>query len=205
MDCSTSGFPVLHYAQSSLKLKSIESVMWSNHLILCLPLLLLPSIFPSIRVFQWVGSSHQVAKDLELQLQHQSFQWIFRVDFLLDWRVWSPFCQRTLRSLLQHSAFFKVQLSHLYMTTGKTIALTIWTCVSKVMSLLFNMLSRFVVACLPRCKCLLISCPQSPSAAILESRKIKSVNVSIFSPIYLPWSDGHCMPWLNASFLNAEF
>ena len=100
--------------------------------------------------------------------------------------------QGTLKSLLQHhsskasilwcSAFFIVQLSHPYMTTGKTIALTIWTCVGKVMSLLFNMPSRFVIAFLPRSKRLLISCLQSSSTVILEPKKIKSVTVSILSP-----------------------
>ena len=113
---------------------SIESVMLSNHLILCRPLLLLPSIFPSISLFQWVSSLHQMAKVLELQLQHQSFQWIFRVDLLYDWLDLLA-VQGTLKTLLQHrsskasilqpSAFFTVQLSHPYMTTGKTIDLTI--------------------------------------------------------------------------------
>ena len=89
--CSTPGAPVFYYLRSLLKLISIEPVMLSNHLILGRPLLLLPSIFPSIRVFfQWAGSSHQVARVLELQLQHQSFQWLFRVDFLQDWLIWSP-------------------------------------------------------------------------------------------------------------------
>ena len=111
-------------SQSLLKLMSIESLMLSNHLILCHPLFLLPSIFPSISVFQCVGSSHQEAKVLELQLQHQSFQWIFGADFLLDWLIWSPCSPGTLKSLLQHhnlkssifwcSALFMVQLSYLY-------------------------------------------------------------------------------------------
>ena len=82
MDCSTPGFLSFTISRSLLRLMSIESVMPSNHLILCCPLLLLPSIFPRIRVFSWVSSSHQVAKISQLQLQHQSFQWIFRVDFL---------------------------------------------------------------------------------------------------------------------------
>ena len=95
-----------------------------------------------------------------------------------------------------------VQLSHLYMTNGKTIALTIWTFVSKVMSLLFNMLSGFVIALLPRSKHLLISWLQSLSAVILEPKKIKSATVSIFSS-YLPWSDGtECH---DLHFLNVEF
>ena len=115
--------------------------------------------------YPWVSSSHQAAKVLELQLQHQSFQWIFRVDFLQDWLVWSPCSARDSQesspasqlkaSILWHSAFFIVQLSYLYMTTGKTIALTIRTFVGKVMSLLFNMLSRSVIAFLPRSKHLL--------------------------------------------------
>ena len=109
---------------------SLESVMPSNHLILSHPLLLLPSTFPSISLFWWVGSSHQEAKILELQ--HQSFQWIFSVDFLQDWLVWSPCCPRdslesqyhSLKvSILWHSTFFMVQLAHAYMTAEKNIAL----------------------------------------------------------------------------------
>ena len=109
---------------------------------------------------------------------------------------------------IQKHQFFSAQLSlwsnsHPYMTTGKTIALTKWTSFGTVMSMLFNMLSRFVIAFLPRSKHLLISRLQLPSAVILESKKIKSVTVSIVSPIYLPWSDGtRCH---NLSFLNVEF
>ena len=112
-------------------------------------------------LFQWVDFSHQVTQVLELQ--HQSFQWIFRVDFLYDWLAWSPSCPRDSQesspqhhnskaSVLCCSAFLMVQLSHPYMTTGKTIALTRRTFVGKVMSLLFNMLSRFVIAFLPKSK-----------------------------------------------------
>ena len=129
-------------------------------------------------------SSHQVAKVLEFQLQHQFFQSIFRTDLLA--------VQGTFKSLLQHhsskasilwrSAFFIGQLSHPYMTTGKTIALTRRIFVGKVMSLLFIMLSMLVIAFLPRSKCLLISWLQSPSAVILEPPKIKSVTVSTVSP-----------------------
>ena len=150
-------------------------------------------------LFQWVSSSHEVAKVLEFQLQHQSFQWIFGVYFLWDWLIWSPCCPRDSQDLLQHhsskastlwhSAFFIVQLSHPYMTTRKTIALTIWTFVSKAISLLFNMLSRVVSAFFPRSKRLLISWPQSLSAVILEPSKIVSQYFHCF-PMYLPWSDG---------------
>ena len=160
-------------------------------------------------LFQWVGSLHQVAKVLELQLQHQSFQWLFRLIFL-DWFD-LPVVQGTLNSLLQHhsskasvlwySASFMVQLSHPYMTTRKTIALIRQTFVGKVISLLFNMLSRFVIAFLPRSKCLLISWLQSPSAVILEPRKIVWHCFHCF-PIYFPWSDGtRCH---DLRFLNVE-
>ena len=106
-------------------------------------------------LFQWVGSLHHVAKVLEFQLQHQSFQWIFRVDFLYVWLVWSPGCPRDSQesssapqfkaSVLQCSAFFTVQLSHLNMTTGKTIALVRWNFVGKLMSVLYNMMSSFAI------------------------------------------------------------
>ena len=148
--------------------------MQSNHLILCLPLHFLPSIFPSIRVF----SNESMANGLEFQLQHQSFQWIFRTDFFrMDWLDLFA-VQGTLKSLLQHhsskasilwpSAKYIVQFSQPSMAIGKTIALTRWTFVGKVITLLFNMLSRLVIAFLPRSKCLLNSWLQSPSAMILE-------------------------------------
>ena len=140
-------------SQSSLKLMFIESMMPSSHLILCRPLFLLPPIPPSIRVFQWVNSSHEVAKVLEFQLQHQSFhEHPGLISFRMDWLDLLA-VQGTLKSLLQHhsskasilrhSAFFTAQLLHPYMTTGKTIPLTKWTFVGKVMSLLFNILSGF--------------------------------------------------------------
>ena len=129
---------------------------------------------------------------MEFQLQHQSFNEHSGLNsFRMDW-LDLPAVQGTLKSLLQHhsskasslwfSSFFIVQLSHSYMTTGKTIALTRWTFVGKVMSLLFNMLSRLVVTCLPRSKCLFISWLQSPSAMILEPKNIKSATVSTVSP-----------------------
>ena len=132
-------------SQSSPKLMSIDSVMPSNHLIFCCLLLLLCSIFPNIRIFSNESVLRISSKVLELQ--HQSFQWIFRIDFLYDW--FGLFAvQGILKSLLQqhsskasilwHSAFFIVQLLHPYITTGKTIALTRWTFVDKVISLIFN-------------------------------------------------------------------
>ena len=139
-----------------------------------------------------------MAKVLELKLQHQSFQWIFKVYFLQGWLVWSPCSPREsspapqFESLLQHlsskatifqrSALFMARLLHPHTTTGETIALTIWTFVSKVMSLLFNTLSRFVIAFLSRSKSVLISWLQSPPKVILELKKIKSVTVSTFPP-----------------------
>ena len=153
---------------SLLRLMSIESVMPSNHLIPCCPLLLLPSIFPSIRVFSNEPVLHirwpkYWSFSFSISLSYEYSGLIsFRMD-LLDLLA----VQVTLKSLLQHhssevsilwcSAFFIVQLSHPYMTTGKTIALTRQTIVGKVMSLLFNMLSRWVITLLPRSKCLLIS------------------------------------------------
>ena len=160
----------------------IESVIPSNHLILCHPLLLLPSIFPSIRGF----SNESVL--LIRWPKYWSFTLSIRpsnkysglISFRIDWFDLLA-VQRALKSLLQThsskasiirwSAFFIVQLSHPYMTTRKTITLTRWTFVSKVMTLLFNMLSRLVIAFLPRSKPLLISWLQSPSAVILEPRK----------------------------------
>ena len=165
----------------------------SSHLILCHPLLLLPPIPPSIRVF---------SNDSTLRMRWPKY-WSFSfsiipskeipglISFRMDWLDLLA-VQGTLKSLIQHhnskasilrhSAFFTVQLSHPYMTTGKTIALTRWTLVGKVISLLLNMLSRLVITFLPRSKRLLISWLQSPSAVILEPQKIKSNTVSTVSP-----------------------
>jgi len=193
---------------------SIELLMPSNHLILCHPLLLSPSIFTSTTIF---------SNGLALCIRWPRY-WSFSfsispsseysgfISFRIDWLNFLA-VQGTLKSLLQHhsskasilwhSAFFTVQLSHLYIATGKITALTIQTFVSKVMSLLFNMLSRFVIDLLPRSKCNLISQLQSAHSVVLEPKKIKSVTFSIFPPIYLPWSDGtRCH---DLSFLNVEF
>ena len=163
--------------------------MPSNHLIFCHLLLLLPSIFPSIGVFSNVSVLHiRWPKYWSFSFSiRPSNEYSGLISFRIDWLDLFA-VQETLKSLLQHhsskasilrhSAFFKAQLSHPYMTTGKNIALTRWTFVGKVMSLLFNMLSRWSIAFLPRSKCLLISWLQSPSAVILEPQKIKSDTVS---------------------------
>ena len=153
-------------SQSLLKLMCIELVMPSNHLILCHPLLLLPSILPSIRVFSSESSLHIRWPESWSFSISPSNEYSWLISFRVDWFDLLV-VQGTLKSLLQHhsskasvlrfSAFFMVQLSHPYVTTGKTIALSIRTFLVKVMSLLFNMLSRFVIAFLPRSKHLLIS------------------------------------------------
>ena len=155
MDCSTPGFPVLHHLLCLLKLMSIESVMPSNHLILCRPLLLWPSVLPSIRVFSNESVFHiRWPKDWIFNFSiSPSNEYSGLISFRNDWLDLLA-VQGTPKSLLQHhcskasilwhSAFFIVQLPHPYMTTGKTIALTRWTFVTKVTSLLFNMLFRFV-------------------------------------------------------------
>ena len=167
--------------------------MSSNHLILCCPLLLPPSIFPSIRVFSHESVLHiRWPKFWRFSFSiNPSKEYLGLISLKIDWLDLLT-VQGILKSLLQHhsskasilwcSAFFVVQFSHPYMTTGKTIALTRWTFVGKVISLLFNMLSRLVITFLSRSKCLLISWLQSPSAVILEPQKIKSVTVSIASP-----------------------
>ena len=167
--------------------------MSSSSLILCCPLLLLPSIFPSIRGFSSELDLHiRWSKDLSFSFNISPFnEYSGLISFRIDWLDLLGVQGKSLQhhsskaSVLQCSALFMVQLSHPYMTPGKTITLTIWTFVSKVMSLLFNMLSWFVIAFLPKSKHLLISWLQSPSTVILESRKIKSVTFHYF-PIYLP-------------------
>ena len=173
--------------------------MPSNHLILCHPLLLLPSIFPSIRVF---------SKELALCIRWPKY-WSFSfsispssdylglISFRIDWFDLLA-VQGTLKSLLQHHsskasvlwhlAVFMVQLSHPYMTTGKIIVLIIWTFVGKVMFLLFTVLSRFVIVFFPRSKCLLISWLQSPSALVLEPKKIVFSLFPLFPHLYA-WSN----------------
>ena len=183
MDWSTPGFSVHYQLLSLLKLMSIESVIPSNHLILCRPLLLLPSIFPSIRVF----SNESVLPIRWPKYWSFSFsispsnEYSGLIPFRMDWLDLLA-VQGILKSLLQHhsskasflqrSVFFIVQLSHSYMTTRKTIVLTRQT-FGKVISLLFNTLSRLVITFLPRSKCILISWLQSPSAVIFEAPQNK--------------------------------
>ena len=182
---------------SLFKLMSIESVMPSNHFILCYPLLLLLSIFPTIRVFsnesalciRWpkywdfsfsISPSNEYSRFISFRMD-----WL---DLLAVQGTFSSLLQHhsSKASILQHSAFFMVQLSHPYMIIGKTIALTRWTFVGQVVSLLFNKLSRFVIAFLPRSKHLLISWMQSLFAVILEPKKDKVCQCFLCFPIYLP-------------------
>jgi len=193
MDCSMPGLPVHHQLLELLKLMSIELVMPFNHLNLCCPLLLPPSIFPNIRVFSNESVLHiRWPNNWRFCFSISPYnEYSGLTSFRIDWfdllavlGVLKSLLQHhsSKISILLHSAFFIVQLSHPYMTTGKTIALTRQTFIGKVTSLLFNMLSRMVITFLPRRKCLLISWLQSPSAVILEPKKIKSVTVSTVSP-----------------------
>ena len=200
-------------SQSFLKLMSIKLLMPSNHLILCHPFLLPPSIFRNIRIFSNESALHirwpkywSFSFNISPSNEHSGL-----ISFGIDWLDLLA-VQGTLKSLLQHhsskpsilrcSAFFTVQLSHPYMTTGKTIALTRWTFVGKVKPLLFNMLSRLIITFLPRSKRLLISWLQSPSAVILEPPKIKSLIVSIVFPSICHEVMG---PDVMICFLNVEF
>ena len=205
MDCSTPGFPVHHQLLELAQTHVHGVVVPSNHLILCCPLLLPPSLFPSIRVFpnesvpcirwpKYWNFSFSISSSKEYS---------GLISFRMDWFDLLA-VQGTLKSLLQHhsskgpilwpSAFFIVQLSHPYMTTGKTIALTKLTFVGKVMSLLFNMLCRLVIAFPSRSKRLLISWLQSPSAVILEPKKISFSLFLLFPHLFaMKWWDQ--MPW----------
>ena len=188
-------------SRSPPKLMSIESVIPSNHLILCRLLLLLLPIPPSIRVFSNESALHMrwpkywsFSFNISPSNEHPGL-----ISFRMDWLDLLA-VQGTLKSLFQHysskasilqrSAFFTVQLSHPYMTTGKTIALTRWSFVAKVMSLLFNMLFRLVITFLPRSKCLLISWLNSPSAVILEPPQKRPASVSTVSHLFaMTWWD----------------
>ena len=202
MDCSTPDLSVHHQLP---ELTQIHVLWWWCNPTISSSVIPFSSCLHSFSwhqgLFQWVSSLHHVVKVLELQLQHQSFQWIFRTDFLEDCLFDFLVVQGT-KSLLQHysskssvlwhSAFFMVQLSHPY--TGKTIALTRQTFLGKVISLLFNMLSRLVITFLPRSKRLLISWLQSPSAVIWEPQKINSATVTTVPHLFaMKWWNQ--MPW----------
>ena len=197
-------------SHSLLKLMSIESVMPSNHFILCRPLLLLSSLFPSIRVLSSESALHiKWPKYWSFSIS-PSNEYSGLISFRIGWFDLLAI-QGTLKSLLQHhsskasilqhSAFFTVQFSHSYMSTGKIIALTRWTFVGQVMSLLLNMLSRLVITFLPRSKGLLISWLQSPSAVILEPPQNKVRHCFYCFSIYFPWSHGTRK---DLRFLNVE-
>ena len=213
MNRSAPGFTVLRYlpefAQTHVHWVS-DTIQPSHPMSSPSPLAL--NLIQHQGLCQLVGSLHQMAEVLKLQLQHQPFQWIFRIDFLLDWLVCSPCVQGALESLLQHhsskasilrrSGFFMDQLSHPYMTTRQTIALPRRTFVGKVMSLLFNMLSSLVITFLPRSKRL------NFMAAVTICSDFGAQENEIWHclhcfPIYLPWSDGTGCHDLH--FLNVEF
>ena len=197
LGCSMPGFHIQHQLPklSQTHVYKVGDTIQSSH-----PLS--PPSLPSVNIsqhpglFQWVSSSHQVTKVLEFQLQHQFFQWIFRTGFLYQWLVWSPcnprdswvFSSATIWKLKFFST--QLQLWNPYMTTGKTIALTIWTFVSKGMSLLSNRLSRFFTNFLPRSKHLLISWMQSPPTVISESKKISLSLFPLFPLLFaMKWWD----------------
>ena len=214
MNCSTPGLLVHHqlpeFTQTHVYWVG-DAIMPSNHLIPCQPLLLPPSIFPSIRVFS-NGSVLHIRGPEYWSFSFKisvSNEYSGLISFRMDWLKLLA-VQGTLKSLLQHhsskapillcSAFFTVQLSHPYMTTRKTIALTRWTFVGKVMSLILNMLSGLVITFLARSKCLLISWLQSQSAVIFRAQENK---VFYCFSIHWPLSDGtRCH---DLSFLNVEF
>ena len=216
MDCSTTGFPILccftEFAQTCVHW--VGDIIQPSH-----PLLLLPSIFPSFTVLFGESALHirwpnywSLSFSISPSNEHAVL-----ISFTIDWFGLRA-VQGTLKSLLQHrslkasvlscSAFFMVQFLHPYMTTGKSIVLTIQTFVGKVMCLLFNTLSRFVIAFLPRSKNLLISWLQSPSTVILDPKKIKFVIVYTFPPFSLPWSDEtrcHDLNFLNVGVSSQLF
>ena len=187
MKCSMPGFPIHHQLlePTQTHVHCVSDAMQPSHPLLP-PSLSNLNLSQDQGLFHWVSSLHQVAKGLEFKLQHQSFQWTFRTDFLYNWLVGSPWSPRDSQESSPTSQFKSINssvLSFLNSPTltsihdhwiGKIIALTVQTFVSKIMSLLFDTLSMFVIAFLPRNKRLLIPWLQSPSTVILEPKKIKS-------------------------------
>ena len=219
IDCSTPGFPVHHQLQELAQThvhRLSDAIQPSHPLLPPSPLAFNPSQHQGLS--QWVSSFVRWPKywsfnfSITMLIYILSSEYSGLISFRIDWFKLLA-VQGTLKSLLQHhsskasvlqcSVFFMVQLSHPYVTTGKTIALTMWTFDRKVMSLLFNMLSRFVIAFLARSKRLLISWLQSPSSVILKPKKIKSVTASTFPPFCLSWSNG--TEYHDLSFFNVEF
>ena len=212
MDCSTPGFHVHHqlpeFTQTHV-LQVGDAIQPSHPLSSPSPPAF--NFFQHQGLFQWVSSSHQVAKVLEFQLQNQSFQPMFRTDFHEDWLIWSPCSRRDSPGSSLTSQFKSISSSALsflynptpYMTTGKTIALTRWTFVRKVMSLLFNTLSRFATAFLPRSKCLLILWLKSHHMQWFWSPRSEICHCLYCFPVYLAWSDG--IRYYDLRYLNAEF
>ena len=218
MDYHTPGFPV-HYQLPELtqtRVHWVDDAIQPSHPLYS-PSPLAFNLSQHQGLFKWVSSTHQVAKVLEFQLQHQSFQWIFRTDFLQNGLFGSPCRPRDSQEssptnsskapIIQHSAFFIVRLSHPHMTTGKNLDLTRWTFIGKVMSLLLNMLFTLVIIVLPRSKHLLISWLQSLSEVTLEPSPTPPPNIKTHCfhcfPIYLWWSDGtrcHDLSFLNVTF-----
>ena len=204
-ECSTPGFPVHHQLPelAQTHVRRVSDIVQTSHPLFS-PSPPAFSLSQQQALFPWGSFLHQVAKDWSFSFSiSPSDEYSGLISFRIDWFDFLP-VQESLKSLLQHhsskasvlrcSAFFIVQHSHPYMTTWKTIVLTIQTFVGKVMSLLFNMLSRLVIAFVPRSKHLLISWLQSPSAVILEPPKVKSATVSVFPHLFaLKWWDG--MPW----------
>ena len=200
MDCNMPGLPALHYLPEFAQTHWVSDAI--HHLILCLPLLLLPSILPSNRVFSNVSALHikwpkYWSFSFSISPSNENSGLIsFRIDRLdllaVLWTFKSLLQNHSSKPwVLQHSAFFMVQHSHSYMTTGKITASTIWIFVGNMKSLFFNMLSRFVIAFLPKSKHLLISWRQPPSGNF-GAQENKICHCFYFFPIYLPWSDGDC-------------
>ena len=213
MNLSTPGLPVHHQLPESTQthVHWVDYAIQPSHPLLSRsPPALSLSQYQGL--FQWVSSLHSGGQSIGVSALASALPMNTQDWCPLEWTGWISLQSKGLSRVLQHhgskasilqcSAFFIVQLSHPYMTTGKTIALTRWTFVGKVMSLVFNMLSRFIIAFLPRSKRLLISWLQSPSAVILEPPKNKVWHCFHCLPVYLPWSDGTGCH--DLSFLNAE-
>ena len=212
MDCRMPGFSVLHYFLELAQTHDHESLMPSNHLIHCCPLLLLPSIFLRFRVFSnvltfffFTSGGQNIGASASAWVFPKNTQGCFPLELtslnsLQSKSLLQPCSSKA--SVLRYSPSFMIQFSHPYMTTGKTIALTIWTFVNKVISLLCNTLSMFVIAFLPKNKHLLISWMQSLSVVILKPKKMKydTVSITLFCFSWNDWTGCHGLCFLNVEF-----